>query len=62
MKCPLFIMNDVRAQSGWNTFGATEECDIGECLEYGCAWWEDQSNCCSILAIAFQLGQLNKER
>jgi len=55
MKCPLFIMNDVRAQSG-------EECDIGECLEYGCAWWDDQSNCCSILAIAFQLGQLNKER
>jgi hypothetical protein len=45
MKCPLFIMNDTRAQLG-------EETEIGDCLKEDCAWWDPAIKRCAILEIA----------
>jgi len=44
MKCPLFIMNDTRAQLG-------EETEIGDCLGEGCAWWNNTNGMCAVLQL-----------
>jgi len=45
MKCPLFILNDRRAQSG-------EETEIGDCLKEECAWWLPGNKACAVMVGA----------
>lgn len=54
MKCPLFIMNDTRAQLG-------EETEIGDCIGDDCAWWLPQAKCCSIASLACDIEGLKDE-
>lgn len=39
MKCPIFIRDDTRAQLG-------EETEIGDCIQAGCAWWDQTFQRC----------------
>jgi len=48
MKCPLFILTDLRTQMG-------EETGIGDCSEEGCAWWINLKRDCAIKALAIHL-------
>lgn len=42
MKCPLFILNDRRAQLG-------EETEIGDCIKSDCAIYSETGEACSVL-------------
>lgn len=60
-KCPLFIINDTRAQLG-------EETEIGDCLGTACAAYDETGDNCSVLgiprvlvAIGGVLGQIHDE-
>jgi hypothetical protein len=61
MKCPLFILNDRRAQLG-------EETEIGDCIEAECAWYDDNVEECAVkslprimAAIGNTIGELVKK-
>jgi hypothetical protein len=48
MKCPLFILNDLRAQSG-------EETEIGDCLKEECAFWDKPVGRCFVQNVSEKL-------
>ena len=50
MKCPLLgIVDHERV--------ASDTKNMPECLNDQCAWWDDKSGSCSILALSYQLKQ-----
>lgn len=51
MKCPLFAIGDNRVQLG-------EETELCECMQAGCAWFDEDKNCCSVKVIARELTNL----
>jgi len=43
--CPLFILSDRRVQMG-------EELEIWDCIQEMCAWWNNLTHGCAIVAIS----------
>lgn len=55
MKCPLFVIGDMRVQLG-------EETEYGDCLKEECAWWEVYIGACSIRVLAADIARETRER
>ncbi len=54
MKCPLFIMNDTRAQLG-------EETEVGDCIKEECAWWDIPHDRCGVVLVGDELSSIQWE-
>ncbi|MBA7607861.1 hypothetical protein ES703_15030 [subsurface metagenome] len=51
MKCPLTTVISPAERS-------PEAKDWGDCIKEGCAWWDEEKNCCSLKVIAKELTRL----
>ena len=51
MKCPLF-QGPKLDESGMMTYV------MRDCLEEGCAWWDEEKNVCSVKVIAKELTRI----